>query len=81
MTKKSSFNDTELEDAGEGDFSEQQSCCEGCALYETCYSDGGEVPNYVKCFLVEDDDAFFESEDGKKEYHWKEMSYNKYTER
>ena len=81
MPKVSSFNDKILDDAGEGDFSDQKEGCEACSLYDVCYSDGGEVPNYVNCFLVEDDDTFYKSDEDKKEHLWKEMSYNKYTER
>lgn len=69
----------ELESLDE-DRNDLENTCDRCSHYEKCYSNGGEVPNHINCFLDDDEDIFFESDETKKEYTWKEMSYNKYKE-
>jgi len=54
--------------------------CDTCHMHELCFSDIGDIPNYLNCFLDIDDDKFYESDAGDEEYVWKEMSYNKYKE-
>ena len=79
MTSKISGLDDEEFDILEEDEENRERLCDGCQNYELCYNDN-ELPNYINCFLNEDEDEFFESDDEKKTYIWKEMSYNKYTE-
>jgi len=81
MAKISGLNDKEMDelDAIE-DPNKRENLCEGCQHYDVCYSDGGELPNYINCFLDEDDDIFFNSNDEREAHVWKEMSYNKYKE-
>lgn len=80
MAKINGLEDEEMEELDAIEES-RGSLCSRCQHYDMCYTDGGELPNYIRCFLDEDEDEFFESDDTKETHVWKEMSYNKYTER
>jgi len=80
MAKINGLDENEVEELETLEGEEKEGICDKCVNYEVCYSDGGELPNYINCFLDEDEDIFFESDDTKDVHVWKEMSYNKYNE-